>query len=155
MFNVIPFSGPPGQGDFNELVRSNLSWSQFAAPVPAGWRERFLQDRRWELDVERRALDEYSDDERKAEYAALESQRRRLGIILQMESNGPPPLQRKCPIPLPLSPLRLDMSTSEESAKLKREKKTGCDHSSRNSACIDFITPACHVKPILDCNNSP
>jgi len=117
--------GPPRRGDFDELIKSNLSWSQFAGPVPAGWRERFLQDRRWELSVERRALDEYSDEERKAEYAALESQRSHLGIFLRMEANTPPRLQRKRTIPLPLStpsPLALIMSPCEEGAESKHER---------------------------------
>lgn len=92
--------------------------------MPAGWRERFLQDRRWELSVERRALDEYSDEERKVEYAALESQRSHLGVFLRMESNAPPRLQRKYPIPLPIStpsPLVLNTSPCEEGAVSKRE----------------------------------
>jgi hypothetical protein len=135
------FSGPPRQDDLNELIRSNLSWSQFAAPVPAGWRERFFQDRQWELSVERRALDEYSDEERKAEYAAMESQRRQLGAFLRMESNVPPPLQRKRPIPLPRSPpspLVLDMSHGVH-ARPRHESKADYKCSSRNGACSDFI----------------
>jgi hypothetical protein len=141
---AVPFSGPPRQGDFNELIKNNLSWSQFAASVPAGWRERFFQDRRWELSVERRALDEYSDDERNAEYAALESQRRQLGQFLQMESSSPLPLQRKRPIPLPPSPpspLILDIPLCEEGAQTKHEGKAVCKRPSSNSACSDFITP--------------
>jgi hypothetical protein len=142
---VAPFSGPPRQDDFNELIRSNLSWSQFAAPVPAGWRERFFLDRRWELSIERRALEEYSDEERKAEYAALESQRRHLGVFLRIESNSPPPLRRKCPIPLPPStpsPLMLGISSFEEGVQLKYEGKAGCNGPSRNGACSDFINIA-------------
>ena len=144
--NAVPFSGPPRQGDFNELIRSNLSWSQLAAPVPAGWRERFFQDRRWELCVERRSLNEYSEEERKAEYAALESQRRQLGVFLRMASNAPPLLLRKRLIPLPPSPpspLILDMSPCGGGAQSKHESKAGCNKSpSRNSACLDFITLA-------------
>jgi hypothetical protein len=140
-----PFSGPPRRDDLNEVIRSNLSWSQFAAPVPAGWRERFFQDRLWELGVECRALDEYSDEERKAEYAALESQRRQLGVFLRMESNIPPPLQRKRPIPLPPSPpspLIFDMSLCGERAHSRHENKADCKSPSRNGACSDFITLA-------------
>lgn len=137
---AIPFSGPPRQGDFDELIRSNLSWSQFAGPVPAGWRERFLQDRRWELSVERRVLDEYSDEERKAEYAALESQRSHLGVFLRMESNAPPRLQRKRPIPLPLStpsPLVLNTLPCEEGAESKHERSL--------SSCQPTHRPSLHV----------
>jgi len=115
--------GPPKQGDFNEIIRSNLSWSQFAGPVPAGWRERFLHDRQWERGIERRARNEYSDKERNAEYDALESQRRHLGIgiVLQMGSNTPPPLQRKRPVPLPLTSSLHLTSPYEESAQLNQE----------------------------------
>ncbi|KAH9982050.1 hypothetical protein BGW80DRAFT_1453007 [Lactifluus volemus] len=100
--------GPPRQGDYNAIIRSNLSWSQFAAPAPAGWREQFLQQRQWELQVEYRAWNVYSEEEREDEYAALESQRRRLEFCLRTDMKTPPPLQRKLPIPLPpitLSPL--------------------------------------------------
>ncbi|KAI0245675.1 hypothetical protein BJV78DRAFT_265030 [Lactifluus subvellereus] len=100
--------GPPRQHDFNAIIRSNLSWSQFAAPAPAGWREQFLHERNWELGVEHRAWNVYSEEERKAEYAALQSQRRHLEVCLQTDTKTPPPLQRKLPIPLPsttLSPL--------------------------------------------------
>jgi len=128
---------PPRQGDFDELIRINLSWSQFAGPVPAGWRERFLQDRRWERSVERRAKEEYSHEERKAELAALESQRSHLGVFLQMESNTPPRLQRKRPIPLPLStpsPLVFNVSHCKVGAESKDEESSfSCQPSRRPS----------------------
>lgn len=139
---IIPSSGPPRRGDFNEVINSNLSWSQFAAPVPAGWRERFLQDRRWERHIERRAFCEYSDKEREAECAALEYQRRQLGVFLQITPNSPPPLQRKCPIPLPLStpaPLLLDMLPSEGREPLKCESWGTCNLPSGNG--VD-LTPS-------------
>ncbi|KAI9437025.1 hypothetical protein H4582DRAFT_1961383 [Lactarius indigo] len=95
--------GPPRKDDFNSIIKSNLSWSQFAAPAPAGWREQFLYERRWEREVEHRILNEYSDSEREAEYAALESLRRQLRTCLRTGAETPPPLERKLPIPLPLS----------------------------------------------------
>ena len=54
----------------------------------------------------------------------MESQRRHLGVFLQMESNAPPRLERKCPIPLPIStpsPLVLNTSPCEEGAESKCE----------------------------------
>jgi hypothetical protein len=48
-------------------------------------------------------MNEYSDSEREAEYAALESQRRQLRACLRTEAGTPPPLERKHPIPLPLT----------------------------------------------------
>lgn len=129
--------GPPRRGDFNEVINSNLSWSQFAAPVPAGWRERFLQDRQWERHIERRAFHEYSDKEREVEYTALEYQRRQLGVFLQITSNSPPPLPRKCPIPLPLAtpaPPLLDILPSEGSELLKCGSRATCNLPSVNSA---------------------
>jgi hypothetical protein len=48
-------------------------------------------------------MNEYSDSEREAEYAALESQRRQLRACLRTEAETPPPLERKHPIPLPLT----------------------------------------------------
>ena len=108
--------------------------------MPAGWRERFLQDRRWELSVERRAIEEYSDEERKAEYAALETQRSHLGVFLQMESNAPPRLQRKRPISLPLStppPLVLNVSPCEAGAESKDEISSfSCQPSRRPSLYV-------------------
>ena len=133
---MIPSSGPPGRGDFNEVLNCNLPWSQFAAPAPAGWRERFLQDRRWERHIERRTFFEYSDEEREVELTALENQRQQLGVFLQISSNSPPPLQRKYPIPLPLAiptPLLLDMP-SEENEPLKRESWATCNPRSRSNA---------------------
>jgi hypothetical protein len=103
--------------------------------VPAGWRERFLQDRRWERQIERRAFYEYSDEEREVELTAVECQRRRLGVFLQITSNSPPPLQRPCPIPLPLaSPtsLLLEVLPSEESTPLKCESRATCNPPSGN-----------------------
>lgn len=123
-------------------MNSNLSWSQFAAPVPAGWRERFLQDRRWERYIERRAFYEYSDKEREIEHTALEYQRRQLGVFFQFTSNSPPPLQRKCPIPLPLStPTQLlsDILPSEESEPMKCESWATCNLPSGNSA---YLSPS-------------
>ena len=139
---ITPSSGPPRRGDFNEVINSNLSWSQFAAPVPAGWRERFLQDRRWERHIEHRAFYEYSDKEREVEHTALERQRRQLGAFLQIISNSPPPLQRKCPIPLPLAtpaPLLLDVLPSEESKPLKRESSLTCNLPSGNSDLVPSL----------------
>jgi hypothetical protein len=107
--------------------------------VPAGWRERFLQDRRWERHIERRAFYEYSDKEREVEHTALECQRRQLGAILQITSNSPPPLQRKCPISLPLvtpAPVLLDTLPSEESKPLKCESWATCNRPSGNSDLI-------------------
>jgi hypothetical protein len=141
---IIPSSGPPRRVDFNEVINSNLSWSQFAAPVPAGWRERFLQDRRWERQIERRAFCEYSDKEREAERTALEYQRRQLGVFLQITSNSPPPLRRKCPIPLPLftpAPLLLDILPSEGREPLKCESWATCDLPSGNGADLTFSPP--------------
>jgi len=88
---IIPSSGPPRRGDFNEVINSNLSWSQFAAPVPAGWRERFLQDRQWEHHIERRAYHEYSDKEREVEHTAVECQRRQLGVTTTTSAEMPYP----------------------------------------------------------------
>ncbi|KAH9005811.1 hypothetical protein EDB86DRAFT_2876390 [Lactarius hatsudake] len=94
--------GPPRKDDFNSIIKNNLSWSQFAAPAPAGWREQFLYERRWEREVEHRILNEYSDNEREAEYTALESLRRQLRTCLRTGAETPPQLERKHPIPLPL-----------------------------------------------------
>lgn len=113
--------------------------------MPAGWRERFLQDRRWERHIECRALYEYSDKEREVEHTALEHQRRQLGIFLQFSSNSPPPpppppLQRKCPIPLPLAtptPLLLELLPSEGSKPLKCESWATCNMPPGNS--VDLI----------------
>jgi len=150
--------GPPRQGDLNEIMRSNLSWSQFAAPVPAGWRERFLHDRQWEHGVERRAWNEYSDKERRAEYASLESQRRDLEAFLQEESNSPPPLQRKRPVPLPPfnpSPLVLGASAIEESAHRNYESRAACYPPSRKIFVRQQL-PESHLKqrPALSCQSS-
>ncbi|KAH9064944.1 hypothetical protein EDB87DRAFT_1596584 [Lactarius vividus] len=114
--------GPPRKDDFNSILKSNLSWSQFAAPAPAGWREQFLHERRWEREVEHRILNEYSDSEREAEYAALESLRRQLRTCLRTGAKTPPPLERKRPIPLPLStsPLSsLNAMLCNEGAQIK------------------------------------
>lgn len=114
--------GPPRRDDYNSIIKSNLSWSQFAAPAPAGWREQFLHERRWEHEVEHRILNEYSDSEREAEYAALQSQRRQLRACLRTEAETPPPLERKHPIPLPLitPPLSsLNAPPSDEGARIK------------------------------------
>ena len=48
-------------------------------------------------------MNEYSDSEREAEYAALESQRRQLRACLRTGAETPPSLERKLPIPLPLT----------------------------------------------------
>ena len=53
--------------------------------------------------MERRILDEYSDSEREAEYAALESQRRQLRACLRTEAESPPSLKQKHIISLPLT----------------------------------------------------
>ncbi|KAH9170987.1 hypothetical protein EDB89DRAFT_1974486 [Lactarius sanguifluus] len=116
--------GPPRKDDFNSIIKNNLSWSQFAAPAPAGWREQFLYERRWEREVEHRILNEYSDSEREAEYAALESLRRQLRTCLRTGAETPPPLERKRPIPLPLSTPPLSSSNAppcNESAHIKSE----------------------------------
>ncbi|KAF8266632.1 hypothetical protein EI94DRAFT_165159 [Lactarius quietus] len=119
--------GPPRQDDFNSIIKSNLSWSQFAAPAPAGWREQFLHARRWEHDVEHRIMIEYSDSEREAEYAALEAQRRQLRACLRTEAETPPPLGRKHLIPLPLttpSLLLLNAPPGDEGARIGSEAVT-------------------------------
>jgi hypothetical protein len=153
----MPSSGPPRQGDYNEVIRSNLSWSQFAAPVPAGWRERFLHDRRWERHIERRALDEYSDKEREAEHTAMDLQRRQLGIFLHMPSNSsspsPPPLQRKRFIPLPLatpSPLSLDILPRKENM-LKCNSRATRSLSSTNRG--DKIFSSLRIRSQIEVNN--
>lgn len=152
----MPSSGPPRQGDYNEVIRSNLSWSQFAAPVPAGWRERFLHDRRWERHIERRALDEYSDKEREAEHTAMDLQRRQLGIFLRMASNSsspsPPPLQRKRFIPLPPatpSPLPLDILPNKENMPLKGNSLATRSFSSTNRG--DMIS--LRIRSEIEVNN--
>lgn len=151
-------SGPPRQGDYNEVIRSNLSWSQFAAPVPAGWRERFLHDRRWERHIERRALDEYSDKEREAEHTAMDLQRRQLGIFLHMASKtsspSPPPLQRKRFIPLPPatpSPLSLDILPSKENMPLKCNSRAHRSLSSTNRD--DMISSSLRIRSQIEVNN--
>ncbi len=88
---------------------------------------------------QRRAFDEYSDKEREAELTALESQRLQLGVFLQITSNSPPLLQRKHPIPLPLSTptsLLLGILLGEEGVPLplKRESQETCNLPSRNIA---------------------
>jgi hypothetical protein len=69
-------------------------------------------------------MNEYSDSEREAEYAALESQRRQLRACLRMEAESPPPLGRKLLIPLPLvTPpfLTLNSPPSDEGVRIKSE----------------------------------
>jgi hypothetical protein len=134
---LTPSSGPPRQDDYNEVIRSNLSWSQFAAPVPAGWRERFIQERLWDCHIEHRAFEEFSNEERDAEHTALDFQRRQLGVFLQKTSNSPPPLLRKRFVPLPLAtptPLSLSALPSEEGDPLKCDSWATCNLPSRNSA---------------------
>lgn len=73
--------------------------------------------------MEHRILNEYSDSEREAEYAALESQRRQLRACLRVEAESPPPLERKL-IPLPLiTPPFLSLNTppGSEGARIKPE----------------------------------
>ena len=73
--------------------------------------------------MENRILNEYSDSEREAEYAALESQRRQLRACLRMEAESPPPLGRKLiPLPLVTPPLLLlNSSPSDEGVRIKSE----------------------------------
>lgn len=126
--------------------------------MPAGWRERFLQDRRWERHIEHRAFYEYSDKEREVEHTALECQRRQLGAILQITSNSPPPLQRKCPISLPLvspAPLLLDILPSEESEPLKCESRATCNLPSRNSADLIPSPPKIPSQVEIDSTMAP
>ncbi|KAH9045820.1 hypothetical protein EDB84DRAFT_772084 [Lactarius hengduanensis] len=121
---TLLFIRPPRKDDFNSIIKNNLSWSQFAAPAPAGWREQFLYERRWEREVEHRILNEYSDSEREAEYTALESLRRQLRTCLRTGAETPPPLERKRPIPLPLSTPPLSTSNvppCNEGAQIKFE----------------------------------
>jgi hypothetical protein len=113
--------GPPRQDDFNSIIKSNLSWSQFAAPAPAGWREKFLHERRWEHQVEHRIQNEYTDSEREAEYAALESQRRQLRACLRLEAESPPPLRRKLLVPLPLVTPPLNSPPGNEGTRITSE----------------------------------
>ncbi|KAI0271735.1 hypothetical protein BC834DRAFT_458337 [Gloeopeniophorella convolvens] len=100
--SALPIRSPK-QGNFDQIVNGNLSWSQYAAPAPAGWRSQFLYARQWEMIIDRRAANDYSDKEREAEWVALESQRRDLALRLCSEVEAPPPLQRKTTIPLPLT----------------------------------------------------
>ncbi|KAH9028822.1 hypothetical protein EDB83DRAFT_2422222 [Lactarius deliciosus] len=116
--------GPPRKDDFNSIIKNNLSWSQFAAPAPAGWREQFLYERRWEREVEHRILNVYSDSEREAEYTALESLRRQFRTCLRTGAGTPPQLERKRPVPLPLSTPPLSSSNAppcNEGAQIKSE----------------------------------
>jgi len=81
-------------------------------------------ERRWEHEAEHRILNEYSDSEREAEYAALESQRRQLRACLRTEAEYPPPLGRKLLIPLPLTTppfFSLNSPPGDEGVRIKSE----------------------------------
>jgi hypothetical protein len=74
--------------------------------------------------MERRILNEYSDSEREAEYAALESQRRQLRACLRTEAESPPSLKQKHMIPLPLTTppfLSLNSPPGDEGARINSD----------------------------------
>jgi len=140
--------GPPRQNDFNSIIKSNLSWSQFAAPAPAGWREQFLHQRRWEHEVERRILSEYSDSERETEYAALESQRHQLRACLRTEAEIPPSLKRKHVIPLPLTTppfLSFNAPPGDEGARVNFDAVADSEPSTIDHTRSPFLTSEARI----------
>ncbi len=98
--------------------------------------------------MEHRILNEYSDSERKAEFAALESQRRQLRACLRTAVETPPPLERKRPIPLPLStpPLSsLNAPPGDEGAQLKSEAVADSGLSTVDGTRSTFLAPEAQI----------
>ena len=90
-------------------------------------------------------MNEYSDSEREAEYAALESQRHQLRACLRTEAETPPPLERKHPIPLPLTTpplLSLIASPRDKGAQIKFEAVADFGHSTASTSEAHVNRPA-------------
>lgn len=98
--------------------------------------------------MEHRILNVYTANEREAEYAALESQRRQLRACLQTEAETPPPLERKHSIPLPLTTppiFPLNAQPGDEGAQIKPEAVAYSGLSTIDGTRSSFLAPEAQI----------